>query len=527
MYQDSAEALARLPAAAAASLAHSRVGLERETLRVDPRGYIADTPHPAGLGSALTHPYITTDFSEALLEFITPPFMDSRETLDFLDLLHRFTYRHLGEELLWPASMPCMVRGDASVPIADYGRSNVGRMKHVYRQGLSHRYGRIMQAIAGIHFNYSLPQEFWEALYPDLQYRELQDAISARYFGCVRNFLRYGWLVSYLFGGSPVICKSFLPAGAEGFKALDQGTWYLPYATSLRMSDIGYKNNAQDNLNISYDSIDTYVESLTRAIHSHHPPYAEIGVQVDGEHRQLNANILQIENEFYSFIRPKQITRSGERPTLALARRGVSYVEMRALDINPFAPAGVFLEQLQFLEGLLLFCTLQPSANISVQEQQCLNHNQSQVACCGRDPKLELELHGRRSTLKDHARAILAAMQPVMGLLDKARGCTAYSKALAVQSSAVENPDELLSARILQQLQQHDIPFFRFAMDLSKQHREFFLNAPLSDRQLRMFTAEAQRSHRQQQTIEDSDQISFEEYLQRYFAQDHSAREQL
>ena len=299
MHQDSVDAVAKLPSAARDCLAQSRIGLERECLRVDPKGYIADTPHPAGLGAALTHPYITTDFSEALLEFITPPFTDVAQTLEFLELTHRFTYQHLGDELLWSASMPCMVvRGDAGVPIANYGHSNVGRMKHVYRQGLSHRYGRVMQAIAGIHYNYSLPHEFWLALYPHHQYHELRDTISDHYFGCVRNFLRYGWLVSYLFGASPVICKSFLPADVEGFESLDKGTLYLPHATSLRMSDIGYKTHAQDNLNIDYNGIDTYVESLARAIHNHHEPYAKIGVKVDGEYLQLNANILQIENEF-------------------------------------------------------------------------------------------------------------------------------------------------------------------------------------------------------------------------------------
>ncbi len=527
MFQTSADAVAQLPAAAADSLSQGRIGLERETLRVDPKGYIANTPHPPGLGSALTHPHITTDFSEALLEFITPPFTNPTETLEFLELQHRMAYRHLGDELLWSASMPCMVKGDASIPLAKYGTSNVGRMKHVYRQGLSHRYGRAMQAIAGLHFNYSLPQEFWQALYPELHQTKLRDAISERYFACVRNFLRYGWLVSYLYGGSPVICRSFLAQHIEGFESLDYGTLYLPYATSLRMSDIGYKNHAQDNLNIDYNSVDDYVDSLTRAINSHHEPYAQIGVKVEGEYRQLNANILQIENEFYSFIRPKQITHSGERPTLALARRGVSYVEMRAFDINPYAPAGVFVEQLHFLEGLLLFCTLYPSPRLRPGEQHDLNRNQSKVACCGRDPTLKLELDGRHATVKEHARTLLEAMQPVMTMLDRARGGSAYSTALATQVKAISDPDGLLSARILKDLKQLNVPFFRFAMDMSARHSEHFLSQPIEDRQQQMFLEEAQRSHDQQQEIEDSDQISFDTYLSHYFAQSLDDREQM
>ncbi len=527
MYSQLKDVLAQLPAGASDRLALSRIGLERECLRVNPQGYIADTKHPYGLGAALTHPYITTDFSEALLEFITPPFADSDETMEFLEILHRYTYQHLKDELLWSASMPCMVKSDSSVPLADYGTSNVGHMKHVYRRGLSLRYGRVMQAIAGIHFNYSLPQEFWRALYPARTDWELRDLISDRYFGGVRNFLRYGWIVSYLFGSSPVICKSFLPQGAQGFESLDDGTLYLPFATSLRMSDIGYKNNAQDNLNIDYNSIDAYVDSLTRAIHTRHEPYAQLGVKTADDYQQLNANILQIENEFYSFMRPKQITRSGERPTLALARRGVSYIEMRALDINPFAPLGVFNQQLRFLEGLLLFCILQPSPRFNSGDVTRLNQNQSRVACCGRDPDLQLELNSTWATVKEHAQAIVDAMRPIMGLLDQSRGCRDYTEALQAQDVAINTPDGLVSAQIVKQLKQREIPFFRFAMDQAALHREYFLGQSLEPRQQQMLDREAEQSHNQQKTIEDADQSSFDDYLQRYFSQKLDSRTEL
>ena len=142
------------------------MGLEREALRVAPDGYISQVPHPAALGSALTHPLITTDYSEALLEFITPPLPDAEATLQGLDEIHRFVYPRIGDELLWSASMPCILAGEASIPIADYGRSNRGQMKHVYRRGLAWRYGRIMQVIAGIHFNFSLPDDFGRRFRP-------------------------------------------------------------------------------------------------------------------------------------------------------------------------------------------------------------------------------------------------------------------------------------------------------------------------------------------------------------------------
>src|SRR5690606_26320346 len=131
--------------------------------RVTLDGRLSRRPHPTALGSALTHPYLTTDYSEALLEFVTPPQPANWQTLDFLCELHAFVHRHLDDARLWPPSMPCIVNANQEIPIARYGSSNLGMMKTVYRRGLGHRYGRAMQAIAGIHFNYSPPAEFWHA----------------------------------------------------------------------------------------------------------------------------------------------------------------------------------------------------------------------------------------------------------------------------------------------------------------------------------------------------------------------------
>ncbi|MDD5037273.1 MAG: glutamate--cysteine ligase, partial [Methylococcaceae bacterium] len=245
-------------------------GLEKESLRITPQGHIAQTMHPGGLGSALMHPYITTDYSEALIELITPPFRDSADTLGFLEDVHRFVYEHLGDELLWAASMPCDIEGEQSIPIADYGSSNVGRMKHIYRRGLAWRYGRAMQSIAGIHFNYSVNEAFWPVFQELLGNREdpLQ-FIADQYFGLIRNIHRLGWLILFLFGSSPAFSRSFFK-GREGFTAkfqeLDAHTLYRPYATSLRMSDIGYRNDSQSELDISFNNLDEYVSSLSKAI---------------------------------------------------------------------------------------------------------------------------------------------------------------------------------------------------------------------------------------------------------------------
>jgi glutamate--cysteine ligase len=319
-----------------------RKGVEKESLRVTPEGRIATTPHPRALGSALTNDNITTDFSEALIELVSPTFTTSWELLQYLLDLHQFVYRHLGDELLWATSMPCAVDTDEQIPIAQYGTSNVARMKTIYRKGLSLRYGRMMQAISGVHFNYSFPIPFWEAY---AAMRESHDHgqtfISSSYFDLLRNYRRFGWIVLYLFGVSPVVCKSFLRGNQENLPELSGGTLYEPYATSLRMSDLGYRNRNQAGLAVSVNSLDEYVRYLTRAILTPHPPYEALGVKVKGEYEQLNANILQIENEYYSFIRPKRVARSGERPTKALQRAGVEYVEVRALDVSAFDPVGV------------------------------------------------------------------------------------------------------------------------------------------------------------------------------------------
>jgi len=528
MYRARLDALERLhDAGGLPALRDSRVGLEKESLRVDLGGHIAHTPHPRALGSALTHPYITTDFSEALLEFVTPPFVDSGETLRFLEQVHQFVYQHLDDEVLWCASMPCMVRGDEAVPIADYGSSNVGRMKRIYRKGLSIRYGRVMQIIAGVHFNFSLAPAVWRALYPGLKGRALQAHINDAWFGCVRNFQRFGWLVPYLFGSSPAVCKSFLGGATDGFEQLDDGTLYLPYATSLRMSDVGYKNSNQAGLAIDYTNVDAYVESLTRAIDTPYPPYQAMGVKVDGAYRQLNANLLQIENEFYSFIRPKQIARSGEKPTLALRRRGVRYVEVRALDVNPFEPLGVSAESMYVLEALVVFCTLLESPPVSAEERIRLDINQVDVASRGRDPELTLDLGDGPRPVAEHALALLDGIERVAAALDEAHNSSRYRDALRRQVEAVHDPQRLPSAQVLAAMARERAPFFRFAMDLSLAHRDHFLARTLPARRRRMFEQEAARSLEQQREVEAADTISFDEYLRRYFAQGQDQREQV
>ena len=203
--------LARLASEADIKLLRdARFGLEKESLRVSATGGMALTPHPTALGSALTHPDITTDYSEALIEFITPPLPGVADALDYLADLQAYVYHRLDNEILWATSMPCVLSGDHNIPVARYGTSNAGRMKHVYRVGLGNRYGRVMQVIAGVHFNWSFADDLWPA-YRLIEGRVcgLRDFRDQRYMAQIRNLQRFGWLIPYLFGASPAVCKSF------------------------------------------------------------------------------------------------------------------------------------------------------------------------------------------------------------------------------------------------------------------------------------------------------------------------------
>ena len=498
-------------------------GIEKESLRLGKDGLIAQTPHPIALGSALTHPSITTDYSEALIELITPAFSDINESLSYLRNIHQVVYSHLDEEILLGASMPCGIDGDLSIPIATYGTSNIGRMKHVYRHGLWHRYGRTMQAIAGIHFNYSVPEALWPQLHAlEESALSLEEYRAAAYFGLTRNFQRIGWLILYLFGASPAICKNFFKSRPElmaQFEEFDAGTLYHPYATSLRMSDIGYKSKNQANLRIDYNSLTGYVDSLTQAISTPYPEYEKIGVNVDGEYQQLNANILQIENEFYSTMRPKQIINSGEKPTIALKKRGVRYVEMRSLDLDIFDPIGIDVDKSRFIEALLLTCLLNDSPELTDSDNKVNNANQLAVANQGRKPSLMLHKGEQAILLTDWATEILNSMQIVCEILDNTDETKPYSAALDKQRAVLNNPDLTPSARILAQMTESKVPYARFALNKSREHAEHFRASPFDANVQQTFTEMAEISITKQHEIEQKPQVPFEQFLSDYFSQ--------
>jgi len=502
-------------------LQQGQIGLEKESLRVSPEGGVATTAHPSLLGSALMHPYITTDYSEALTEFITPPISSTPELLSFLRDTQVFAYQHLGDEILWAASMPCALTDGEHIPIAKYGRSNIGAMKTVYRRGLGHRYGRMMQVISGVHYNYSLSEQFWSTYQEMMQdNRPSRDFIDDAYFGLIRNLQRFGWLIPYLFGASPAICKSFLNGCSTELQELDAFTYFEPYATSLRMGDIGYTNSKEKGVGVkaNYNSLAGYISSLKHAISTPCPLWAKIGVKVDGQYEQLNANILQIENEYYSTVRPKQMPALYEMPFRALDQRGVRYVELRSMDVNLFDPVGVNENQVHFLESFMLFCLLQDSPPIDALEQQVNSSNLLKTAHQGRDPQLTLQRNDKQMRLKDWATELCDGMRPICEQLDANDPRQPYQQALIASMEAVHDPDCTPSARVLTQMQQHNEPFFHFAKRTSEAHKTYLSGLTLSPEKQTFYERESALSQQRQLEIEASDHLSFDEFLTHYFA---------
>ncbi|MCS6260993.1 glutamate--cysteine ligase [Shewanella baltica] len=494
-------------------------GIEREALRIDESGYLATDSHPEALGSALMHSRITTDYSEALLEFITPVHNNVEQLLNGLTETHAFSVRHLNGQRLWPVSMPCYVKDEKQIPVARYGSSNTGMMKTLYRKGLTYRYGALMQIISGVHFNFSVSQELWQSLY-ELSDKQLSydDFISESYFGLIRNYRRLVWVLPYLFGASPALCSSFIKDQKTDlkFEKTGHGTLYLPFATSLRMSDLGYTNKEQEELNISYNSLPEYLAGVNAAIKMPSANFANIGVKVDGEYRQLNANVLQIENEFYSPIRAKRVTRSGEKPSEALARAGVEYIEVRALDVNPFSPIGIEATQVRFLDLFLLYCLLTESPKSEASEEARLSANLKAVVLEGRKPGLELLTADGSRSLKSWLEELFDALQPLAVLLDGE--ATDYQVALAHWRKAVEDPNLTLSGQVLQNVINKGQDHGQWVMTLAQQYYQFFVDYPLSSETIAQYQAEASSSLNKQAELEAAQRsVSFDDYLEDYF----------
>lgn len=498
-------------------------GIEREALRVDAdTGKISQKPHPESIGSALTHPCITTDYSEALMEFITEPQASIPALIKQLEQTLVYAVQKIGSEVLWSNSMPCQLGADPEIPIAQYGSSHSGRMKTLYREGLGLRYGRSMQCIAGIHFNFSLPDALWAQLrQQDFSTLTLQDYKTRGYMSLVRNFRRQFWVLLYLMGAAPAICRSFVRNQSHQLTSMNEGhTLYAPHGTSLRMGNLGYQSSAQDAITVCYNDIQSYISELCKAILTPHQAYEQIGLRnAEGEYQQLNTGLLQIENEFYSTIRPKQTTHRGETQLRALAERGIEYIEVRCLDLNPFSALGIEAEQLYFVEAFLLACLLDDSPETDTQEYHEIQSNQANVVYRGRDPDLMLRRGGSEIALQDWAEEILSKAEAAAELLDRAMFTQDYSGSVSKMRERLGNQDLLPSTRVLKGLEAERLTFQAWTMQQSSLHTRELMEKSLPADATARLDHLARQSLEEQRKLESNQTDIFAEYLEDYYRQ--------
>lgn len=500
------------------ALARLNHGIERESLRITPSGALSVEPHPNAFGSPLSHPAITTDFSEAQLELITGVHPSVEACIQELSEIHAFVHQCLDDELLWPASMPCGVSGDEGIPIARYGRSNAARFKEIYREGLGHRYGRVMQTISGIHYNFSVPDALWDVLGKIDGVSSDQHARDDGYFRLVRNFRLHGWLLIYLFGASPAVCSSFLRHKEHNLQPLDASSSYLPFATSLRMGPLGYQSEAQSRHRIVYDSLPEYVESMLPALLESHPQYARIGIREGASYNQLTDALLQVEAEFYGSIRVKRKTQPRERAIVALRRRGVEYVEVRSLDANPFDPVGINVETGKFLDIFLLHSLLTPNAGeTSVQARKNLN-NQLKTVHRGLDPKLGLEAPQGSRRLVDWAHELLNGCRAVANALDEVHETNDMEACVDAQFAKLADASRTPAAKMLGLMTERQQPFASLGLELAFEHHESLMKHALPPIRLAEFRALARQSDVDREELEANETEAFEDYLRDYLS---------
>lgn len=470
-------------------------GLERETLRITKTGKLSRRSHPSALGSPLTHPYFGTDFGEAQLEWNTPPLLSLSRAEFFLKNLMAYTMEVNPQELFWPYSMPCVLPKE--IEIARYGSSHEGQQKEVYRKGLKYRYGTNLQMISSLHFNFSFGSPLWDFLYDQKKRKEnKQDFINQNYFKVIRNFLCEGWILTYLFGASPAMDQTYLGKIPNGFKK-HKTTLYHPHATSIRMSYLGYYSRIQNQLTISFESLKNYLKDMEFALTTPCPAYQKNPVQ-------LNDHYLQIPNEHYARIRPKRRIHQGETVLGALKSRGVEYVEVRSIDLDPFQPLGINKEQLLFLHQFLLYCLFKESTGITDETRCCLIGNQQQVALEGRKQGLLLK-RSKPVPMRTWAEDILNKMESIAESLD-GKDSNRYTRNIDLQKDKLKRPELTPSARILEALKTQSLE--EFGVKWATTHQKSFKT--VSQKKRKHFEETVETSTRQRQALETASKVLLE-----------------
>ncbi|KXX70570.1 bifunctional glutamate--cysteine ligase GshA/glutathione synthetase GshB [Flammeovirga sp. SJP92] len=348
-------------------------GLEKENVRITKDGKMATTSHPAVFGNKLTHPYITTDFSESQVEMITPPLPSIKEALGFLETIHDVVTENLGDELLWPQSTPPeLPENEDEIKIADFGEA--GKENEEYRNHLATKYGKKKQLLSGIHYNFSLEDKNIQFLYQqyegDVTYEEFREEL---YLKITRNFLRYRWYLIALLGNSPALHNTYLKCCIDKLPKATKDSHHFDHAVSMRSTVCGYKNI--DDLVLDYSSMKNYKQSINDAVES--------GI--------LNSN-----KENYTPIRLKEV--NGK----------LKYVEVRLLDLDPHEKIGISEDTAKIIHLFLLFCLYKEGKEITKEEQVQATMNQEIVASEGLSEDAQIVVEDHKVKLNDAIQSLTA-----------------------------------------------------------------------------------------------------------------------
>ncbi|HAQ8714644.1 TPA: bifunctional glutamate--cysteine ligase GshA/glutathione synthetase GshB [Enterococcus faecium] len=379
----------------------ARFGIEREGQRVDLAGNLAKTDHPAIFGDRSYHPYIQTDFSETQTEMITPVTDSIPELFQYLAAVYDVTARSIPkEEMIWPLSMPpALPEKDEEIIIA--------KLKNfedvLYRRYLAKEYGKRKQMVSGIHFNFEFGDELLRTLFSHQEeFQDFSEFKTELYLKTARNFMRYRWMITYLFGASPMSEKNYF---------LDESHPQEP-VRSIRNSALGYTNHP--NVKVSYASMKQYLADIERMIE-------------EGK--------LSEEKEFYTPLRFR-----GGKKVADLATTGVRYIELRNIDLNPYARLGINPEQVRFLQLFLMYMLW------TEEKEDC---DQWVAEGTTRNNKVALEQPSDQTEFHQEGREILEGMKQMLVELDWLDSLYLVEEAL----TQMDHPEQTLAAKLYQEAQ--------------------------------------------------------------------------
>ncbi|MDK0758875.1 bifunctional glutamate--cysteine ligase GshA/glutathione synthetase GshB [Clostridium perfringens] len=421
-------------------------GLEKENVRVTERGNLALTPHPKAFGDREKNAYIKTDFSESQLEMVTPVCNTLEEVYSFICNLNKVVSLEIMKngEFLWPQSNPPILPREEEIPIAKLSN----REDELYRENLSYKYGKKKQVISGIHYNFSFKEEFIKLLYKELKvekdFREFKDDI---YLRMARNFQKYHWLLIYLTGASPVFHESYIEEIKEEGEILGEDSYYIKDDTSLRNSSYGYKN--KKDYYVSYNSIGEYASDIKNLVK-------------DKE--------IQSIKEYYNPIRLKSL--GSEDMLESLLNKGIDYLEVRLLDLDPLSIQGVSKETLYLVHLFMIYTLLKENKEITYKDQEEFFKNHDMVALKGRNEEAVIHENGVPVLLKDKGREILSEMDEIVEILFSNN--EEFKNVIKRALEKINNPHDIISEKLIKDIKEEG--YINFHMRLAKEYLNNFKN---------------------------------------------------